>query len=75
MRTMKKLMTFVVLCFLVVSVTAQEKIKSGLTPEDWAYKMAEGVTAKEVTYYSDGVGCYAKIFIRKDFLPAVRRPA
>src|SRR5262245_57919830 len=72
---MNKSMTVVVLCLLAVIVAAQEnKIKSGLTPEDWAYKMAEGVTAKEVTYYSDGVGCYAKIFYPKGFSTSGKTP-
>src|SRR5215468_4047407 len=72
---MNKLMTMVALCCLAVAGPAQEnKIKSGLTPEDWAYKMAEGVTAKEVTYYSDGVGCYAKIFYPKGFSTSGKTP-
>src|SRR5215475_8781875 len=72
---MNKLMTMVALCCLAVAGPAQEKkIKSGLTPEDWAYKMADGVTAKEVTYYSDGVGCYAKIFYPKGFSTSGKTP-
>ncbi|MGE0132450.1 MAG: VOC family protein [Blastocatellales bacterium] len=76
---MKKLMTMVVLCSLAVAAASQgqgqeKKIKSSLTPEDWAYKMAEGVTAKEVTYYSDGVGCYAKIFYPKGFSASGKTP-
>src|SRR5262245_39295723 len=67
------LTTALLLCLATVSV-AQEKVKSGLTPEDWAYKMAEGVTAKEVTYYSDGVGCYAKIFYPKGFSSSGKTP-
>jgi dienelactone hydrolase len=60
---------------MVLAVAAQEnKIKSGLTSEDWAYKMADGVTAKEVTYYSDGVGCYAKIFYPKGFSASGKTP-
>jgi hypothetical protein len=53
-------------------------MKTGLGPADYAYVMPEGVTAKEVAYYSDGVACYAKIFLPKSFdatakpgLPAV----
>jgi dienelactone hydrolase len=72
---MSKLMTVVVLSCMTVAVAAQEnKIKSGLTAEDWAYKMAEGVTAKEVTYYSDGVGCYGKIFYPKGFSASGKAP-
>src|SRR5262249_50494629 len=58
-----------------ISSPAQEKkIKTGLTKEDWAYKLAQGVTSKEVTYYSDGVGCYAKIFFPKGFSAAGKTP-
>lgn len=42
-------------------------IKRGLTPQDWAYQLADGVTTREVTYYSDGVACYAKLFFPKGF--------
>ena len=46
---------------------APKKIKTGLWPEDWKYTLAPGVTTKEITYYSDGVACYGKIFFPKDF--------
>ncbi|MFN0124131.1 MAG: alpha/beta hydrolase [Blastocatellia bacterium] len=72
---MQKLITIVLLCGLALVATAQEKkIKSGLTPEDWAYKIADGVTAKEVTYFSDGVACYAKIFYPKGFSASGKTP-
>ena len=61
-------------CLATVSAAQEKKIKTGLTPEDWAYKMADGVTAKEVTYYSDGVGCYGKIFYPKGFLVSGKTP-
>ncbi|MEK6406089.1 MAG: alpha/beta hydrolase [Acidobacteriota bacterium] len=68
------LMASLVVCLSVVSSAQDKKIKSGLTKEDWAYKLAAGVTSKEVTYYSDGAGCYAKIFFPKDFSPAGKIP-
>ncbi len=43
--------------------------KKGLGPTDYAYTMPEGVTTKEVVYYSEGVPCYAKIFYPKGFNP------
>jgi dienelactone hydrolase len=48
---------------------AQERaiVKTGLTPQDWKYAMPEGVTVKEITYFSDGVGCYGKLFYPKGF--------
>ena len=61
--------------YAVGSALAQEKkIKTGLTKEDWAYKLADGVTTKEVTYYSDGIACYAKLFFPKGFSPTSKTP-
>jgi len=59
---------------LAVASGQDKKIKTGLTKEDWAYKLADGVTSKEVTYYSDGVACYAKIFFPKGFAAAGKTP-
>jgi dienelactone hydrolase len=72
------LMICLALCLAVTS-PAQEKapekkLKTGLTPEDWKYALAEGVTAKEVTYYSDGTGCYAKIFFPRGFSAGGKTP-
>jgi catechol 2,3-dioxygenase-like lactoylglutathione lyase family enzyme/dienelactone hydrolase len=47
---------------------AQQQRKDGLWPEDWAYNIAPGVTAKDTVYYSDGIACYAKVFYPKGFL-------
>jgi dienelactone hydrolase len=58
----------------ISSAAQDKKIKTGLTKEDWAYKLAQGVTSKEVTYFSDGVGCYAKIFFPKGFSASGKTP-
>ncbi|MGH8177476.1 MAG: alpha/beta hydrolase [Steroidobacter sp.] len=42
-------------------------VKGGLTPADWAYTIPDGVTKREVTYYSDEVGCYAVLFLPRNF--------
>lgn len=68
------LLISVVVCISVASFAQEKKIKTGLTAEDWAYKLAEGVTSKEVTYYSDGIACYAKLFFPKGFAPAGKIP-
>jgi len=47
-------------------------LKGGLGPEDYAYTLPEGVTIKEVVYYSDGIACYAKIFLPRDFSPTAK---
>lgn len=74
----KSTITILIVSLLVslpVASSAQDKkAKPGLTKEDWAYKLAEGVTTKEVTYYSDGVACYAKLFFPKGFSAAGKTP-
>lgn len=49
-------------------------VKTGLTSEDWKYTLARGVTTREVTFYSDGVACWAKLFFPPDFSEASRVP-
>jgi uncharacterized protein len=75
---MKKSITLIMIVSLFVPLAVasgqDKKIKTGLTKEDWAYKLADGVTSKEVTYYSDGVACYAKIFFPKGFAAAGKTP-
>jgi len=62
------------LCLAFTAMAQEKKIKTGLTPEDWKYTLAEGVTTREVTYYSDGVGCYAKLFFPKGFSTSGKTP-
>lgn len=65
----------ILLFALPLCLAAQEKKpKTGLFPDDWKYTLAPGVTAKEVTYYSDGIACYAKLFFPKGFSPQARTP-
>jgi len=63
-----------VICLSVATSAQDKQVKTGLTKEDWAYKIAEGVTSKEVTYYSDGVPCYARIFFPKGFTASASTP-
>jgi uncharacterized protein len=49
--------------------------KQGLGVTDYAYTMPEGVTTKEIVYYSDGVACYGKIFFPKGYDAAGKTPA
>lgn len=44
-------------------------IQNGLRSTDYEYVLGDGVTTKEVIYYSEGVACYAKIFYPKGFDP------
>jgi uncharacterized protein len=59
------------LCVLVhgsgLAQGATKPVKSGLTPADWEYELADGVTRREVTYYSDDVACFAVLFFPKGY--------
>jgi dienelactone hydrolase len=44
-----------------------KEIQNGLRSADYEYILGDGVTTKEVVYYSQGVACYAKIFFPKGF--------
>jgi fermentation-respiration switch protein FrsA (DUF1100 family) len=52
----------------------EKKLKTGLWPADWTYTLAEGVTTREITFYSDGIGCFGKIFFPKGFSPTGKTP-
>ncbi|MFN0120102.1 MAG: alpha/beta hydrolase [Blastocatellia bacterium] len=68
-----------ILCCLQPSLTAQDKpaekkLKTGLWPADWVYTLAEGVTTREITFYSDGIACYGRIFFPKGFSATGKTP-
>ena len=44
-----------------------KEIQNGLRSTDYEYVLGDGVTTKEIVYYSEGVACYAKIFFPKGF--------
>jgi uncharacterized protein len=83
-KIMKKSLTATLILSLLICLplptpaqekTPEKKIKTGLWPEDWVYQLAEGVTTKEITFYSDGLGCYGKIFYPKNFSASAKTPA
>lgn len=49
-------------------------VKLGLEPPDWRYELAEGVTRRESTFYSDDVACYTLLFFPKGFSAAGKTP-
>ena len=49
------------------TATSQPAVKRGLYEADWAYKLPEGVTFKDVSYYSDDMRTYARVFYPKGF--------
>jgi uncharacterized protein len=56
-------------------VAAQDTaIRTGLSAADFAYVLPEGITTREVTYYSDDVPCYGKLFFPKGFSAAGKTP-
>ena len=55
--------------------TGKPVAKKGLNETDYAYVMPEGVTTKEIVYYSEGVPCYGKIFYPKGFDASKKTPA
>jgi hypothetical protein len=76
MKSRTILLLTLCLC-LPVGIAAQDKEKqrkTGLWPPDWVYTLAEGVTTREITFYSDGVGCYGKIFFPKGFSVTSKTP-
>ena len=57
------------------AVSAQNNgIKNKLDPEDYDYVLADGITTKEITYYSEGVACWAKVFYPKGYAESDERP-
>jgi dienelactone hydrolase len=60
----------IVVAIGVMAFGQEKKPKTGLWPEDWKYTPGEGVTSRDVTYYSDGVACYGKVFFPKGFSSA-----
>lgn len=58
-----------------LGAAAQNKpIKSRLDPEDYDYELGDGITTKEITFYSEGVVCWGKIFFPKGFSESDKRP-
>ncbi len=54
---------------------AEMKRQGGTQPQDWPYALPDGVTTRQVTFYSDGTACYAKLFFPKSFSTKGKTPA
>lgn len=48
--------------------------KGGTQPQDWPYQLPEGVTTRQVVFYSDGTACHAKLFLPKGFAATGKTP-
>ncbi len=51
------------------------KRERGTLPQDWLFKLPEGVRSRQITFYSDGTPCYGRIFFPKGFNPRRKWPA
>jgi uncharacterized protein len=49
------------------------KRERGTQPEDWIFTLPEGVSSRQITFYSDGTRCYGRIFFPKGFSPVGRK--
>jgi dienelactone hydrolase len=51
------------------------KRERGTQPQDWIFALPEGVRSRQITFYSDGTPCYARIFFPKGFTARGKWPA
>ncbi|HIA48843.1 MAG TPA: hypothetical protein EYN96_12960 [Candidatus Hydrogenedentes bacterium] len=74
MKLQHTILTAMAIVLATGSVTAQNNgIKNRLDPKDYDYVLADGVTTKEITFYSEGVACWGKIFFPKGFAESDKR--
>ena len=67
--------TVVALAVLLATGSLAQSKFVGIPPEHRTYVLGDGVTEKHVTFYSDGVACYARVFYPKNFDPSGKTPA
>jgi hypothetical protein len=51
------------------------KRERGTHPEDWLFNLGDGVTTRQITFYSDDAPCYGRIFFPKGFTTRGKWPA
>jgi len=51
------------------------KRERGTQPEDWLFSLPDGVSTRQITFYSDGSPCYGRIFFPKGFTIRKKWPA
>jgi dienelactone hydrolase len=49
--------------------------QGGTLPQDWLFALPEGVTSRQITFYSDGTPCYGRIFFPRGFTTRGKWPA
>jgi dienelactone hydrolase len=50
------------------------KRERGTQPEDWLFSLPDGVTTRQITFYSDGAPCYGRVFFPKGFTTRKKWP-
>jgi dienelactone hydrolase len=50
------------------------KREGGTQPQDWPFVLPEGVSSRQVRFYSDGTPCYGRIFFPKGFSSRAKWP-
>ena len=60
-------LVFVAVFFVANGLADQPVRENGTQPEDWEFDLPDGVTTQDITYYSDGVACYGRLFFPRDF--------
>ena len=51
------------------------KRERGTQPQDWLFSLPDGVTTRQITFYSDGTPCYARLFFPRGFSTRAKLPA
>ncbi|MFP6597410.1 MAG: hypothetical protein VCC01_08135 [Candidatus Hydrogenedentota bacterium] len=60
----------------VINTSADQPVReNGTMPEDWEFDLPDGVTTRDVTFYSDEVPCYGRVFFPKGFSTSGKTPA
>ena len=49
------------------STDPEMKRERGTQPQDWLFALPDGVSSRQITFYSDGAPCYGRIFFPKGF--------
>jgi uncharacterized protein len=57
------------------STDPEMKRERGTQPQDWLFALPDGVTSRQITFYSDGTPCYGRIFFPKGFNTRGKWPA
>lgn len=51
------------------STDSEQKRAGGTQSQDWLFTLPAGVTSKQITFYSDGMPCYGRLFFPSGFSP------